>query len=140
MIIFLRNIPLDTKKYEIASFIEPIFNDCFLDKATTTVSLQDIEILSIQDIDSTVMEKHALIKILPDAVGKRLIKRIDGAVFKNAPVSAREYVNRSPSNDPRNSALNEATTLLDRRIILDRRRKPLLNSWQKHPILVHAVR
>ncbi|WP_024298301.1 hypothetical protein [Methylomicrobium lacus] len=138
MIIFLRNIPIDTKKYEIASFIEPVFNDCFLVKATTRVSLQDIEILAIKDIDSDVIEKHALIRIVPEEVAKRVIKHIDGTVFKNTPVSAREYINRSSTNDPRHSALNEAAELLDRRLS-DRRRKPLLNSWQKYPILVHTA-
>jgi hypothetical protein len=138
MIIFLRNIPINTKKYEIATFIEPVFNDCFLGRSTTKVSVQDIEILSIQDIDTDVLEKHALVRIFPKEVARRVIKRIDGALFKNTPISAREYVNRSSSNDPRNSNPNQPYAFPERRIG-DRRRKPLMNSWQKDPILVHAA-
>jgi hypothetical protein len=139
MIIFLRNIPINTKKYEIASFIEPVFNDCFLGKSTAKVSVQDIEILSIQDIDSDKLEKHALVRIFPKEVAKRVIKRIDGTLFKNTPISAREYVNRSSSNDPRKLVAAPPPGIQERRI-RDRRRIPLMNSWQKDPILVHAVR
>jgi len=138
MIIFLKNIPINTKKYEIATFIEPVFNDCFLGKSTAPVSVQDIEILSIQDVDSDALEKHALIRVFPKEVAKRVIKRIDGTTFKNTPITAREYVNRSLSNDPRNSITDAAAEFRDRRIA-DRRRKPLMNSWQKDPILVHTV-
>jgi len=138
MIIFFRNIPINTKKYEIAAFIEPAFNGSFLVRSRTKISVQDIEILSIQDIDSNEQERHALVQVYPDEVARRLIKHIDGAVFKNTPVSAREYVNRSSLNDSRNSGPSTAAEILNRRVV-DRRRKPLMNSWQKDPILVHTV-
>ncbi len=138
MIIFLRNIPTDTMKYEIANFIEPVFDDCFLGHSADKLTIQDIEILSIKDLDSNSLEKHALIRVFPLDVARRVIKRIDGALFKNTPIMAREYINRSSSNDPRNSLEKASAELLDRRHA-DRRRKPLLNSWQKNPILVHAV-
>ncbi|MGR8942414.1 MAG: hypothetical protein ACU83V_02815 [Gammaproteobacteria bacterium] len=139
MIIFLRNIPINTKKYEIATFIEPVFNDCFLGKSTTKVSVQDIELLSIQDMDSAALEKHALVRVFPKEVGIRVIQRIDGAFFKNTPIVAREYVNRSSANDPRNTNQDVAIGFQDRRVF-DRRRRPLMNSWQRDPILVHASR
>ena len=139
MIIFLRNIPVNTKKYEIATFIEPIFNDCFLGRSTTRVNVHDIEILSIQDVDSELIEKHALVRIFPEEVGKRVLKRIDGKLFKNKPVLAREYVNRSSKNDKRGSVHNKIVPIEDRRLF-DRRRKPLMNSWQRDPIMVQTVR
>lgn len=138
MIIFLSNIPINTKKYEIATFIEPLFIDCFFGKSISQVSVQDVEFLSIQDMDSDALEMHALVRVFPKEVAHRLIKRIDGRTFKNTPIRAREYVNRSSSNDPRNSGNRESRVFLDRRIS-DRRRKPLLNSWQKNPILVHMA-
>jgi hypothetical protein len=79
-----------------------------------------------------------LVRIFPKEVARRVIKRIDGALFKNTPISAREYVNRSSSNDPRSSNPNQSYAFLERRVG-DRRRKPLMNSWQKDPILVHAA-
>lgn len=140
MIIFLKNIPPDTKKYEIASFIDNVFNDCFLDhRSSTKISIEDIEILSIQDIDSEKLEKHGLVRVFPKEVGKRVIKRLDGAFFKRKRITVREYVNRSASNDPRNNSPNAAMDFNERRIS-DRRRIPLMNSWQKDPILVHGVR
>ncbi|WP_374090524.1 hypothetical protein [Methylomicrobium lacus] len=138
MIIFLRNIPVNTKKYEIAAFIEPVFNDCFLVGARAKISVQDIEILSIKDMDSNELERHALVRVYPDEVARRLIKHIDGAVFKNTLISAREYVSRSYLNDARNSVPITAAEIRDRRVV-DRRRKPLMNSWQKDPILVQRV-
>jgi len=130
---------MNAKKYEIAAFIEPVFNDCFLAGTSAGISVQDIEILSIQDVDSNELERHALVRVYPNEVARRLLKRIDGAVFKNTRVSAREYVNRSFLNDCRNRAPSSAAETRDHRIV-DRRRKPLLNSWQKDPILVHTVR
>lgn len=136
MIIFLRNIPLDTKKYELASFITPVFSNCFLGRPTTHISVEDIEILSIHDVDSNVLEKHGLVRVFPNEVGKRLIKHLDGRFFKQKSIKVREYVIRSASNDPRNNAAGTPVGFDDRRVG-DRRRTPLMNSWQKDPILVH---
>jgi hypothetical protein len=138
MIIFLRNIPINTRKYEIAAFIEPIFYDSFLGKSAIKVSVQDIAILSLKDVDSETLEKHALVRIIPAAVARRMIKRLNGVLFKNSLIWAREYINRSTLNDPRNSTGMKSIGLLDRRVA-DRRRRPVMNSWQKDPILVHSV-
>jgi len=137
MIIFLSNIPIDTKKFEIASFINKVFNDCFLDKSSTNVSIGDIETLSIQDVDSNSLEKHGLVRVFPNEVGKRLIKRLDGTIFKQKPITVREFVNRSTQNDPRNTDPSSVIEFKERRTS-DRRRSPLMNSWQKDPILVHS--
>jgi hypothetical protein len=138
MIIFLRNIPPETKKYEIASFINRVFNDCFLDKPSTKISLEDIEILSIQDVDSNTLEQHGLVRVFPKEVGRRIIKQLDGTIFKQKHITAREYINRSAQNDPRNAYPNTEINFKERRIS-DRRRSPLMNSWQKDPILVHTA-
>jgi hypothetical protein len=139
MIIFLKNIPINSKKYEIAAFIEPRVNHCCFGKSLTKVRIQDIEILSIQDMDNDSIEKHALVKVFPQEVGKCIMKRIDGVLFKNTTIAAREYVNRSSANDHRNLSQSDYPRFQDRRIF-DRRRKPLMNSWQRDPILVQAVR
>ena len=137
MIIFLRNIPLETKKFEIANFINKVFNDCFLDRSSTKVSIGDIETLSIQDVDSNLLEKHGLVRVFPNEVGKRVIKKLDGTIFKQKPITVREYVNRSAQNDPRDTDPGTVIEFQERRTS-DRRRSPLLNSWQKDPILVHS--
>ena len=138
MIIFLRNIPPETKKYEIASFIDRVFKKCFPDMPSTAILLEDIEILSIQDVDSNTLEKHGLVRVSPTEVAIRVIKMLDGTVFKGTHVTVREYINRSAQNDPRNAYPNTEINFKERRIS-DRRRSPLMNSWQKDPILVHTA-
>ena len=56
MIIFIKNIPFETQRYEIARFIGRIFHDCFIEKPTAKISLEDIKILSIQDVGSNTIE------------------------------------------------------------------------------------
>lgn len=138
MIIFLRNIPFETKKYEIVRFIQRVFYDCFLDKPSTNISLDDIEILSILDVNSYTLETHGLARIFPNEVGKRVIKRLDGKFFKGKCLEIREYVNRSLDNDPRNKSPSGATTNIKERRTSDRRRERLINSWQNDPVLVHG--
>jgi hypothetical protein len=139
MIIFFRNIPLKTKKCEIASFIGKVFNHCFLGRPSTRLSIADIEILSIQDVDSNTLEKHGLVRISPKEVAKRVIKKLDGTIFKGVYVTVREFISRSARNDPRNELLPDTTIDFKERRTSDRRRDPLMNSWQKAPLLVHGV-
>lgn len=136
MIIFLRNIPPETKKYEIASFINRAFNECLLDdRSIGAISIADVEFLSILNVNSNTLEKHGLVRIFPKEVGKRIIKKLEGTVFKQKPITVREYFNRSAQNDPRNT--NTATEIdLKERRTSDRRRIPLTHSWQNNPILV----
>jgi hypothetical protein len=139
MIIFLRNIPLKTKKYEIASFIGKVFDHCFLGRPSATLSIEDIEILLIQDVDSNTLEKHGLVRISPKEVAKRVIKKLNGTIFKGTHITVREYINRSAHNDPRNELLPDTTINFKERRASDRRRDPLMSSWQKAPLLVHGV-
>lgn len=136
MIIFLRHIPAGSQKHEIASFIEPMFDDCPLDPVAPKATVQNIEFLSLRDIGSNIQERHALVTVLPNEVARHVLKRIDGAMFKGAPLSAREYVMRSLANDPRNGA--GADEAIERRIS-ERRRKPLPNAWQQNPIPVYSL-
>jgi len=138
MIIFLGNIPTETKKYEIASFIKSVFNDCFLDKPSAKVSLEDIKIFSIQDVDSNTLEMHGLARIFPNEAVKRVIERLDGTIFKGKNITSHEYVNRSVRNDPRNELPTGTAIDFKEQRVSDRRRQPLVNSWQNDPILVSA--
>ncbi len=138
MIIFLRNIPSETQKYEIASFINRPYNDRYLDKPSAYISLEDIKFLSILDVNSNTLEKHALVNVFPNEAGKSIIKRLDGTTFKGKCIEIREYVNRTMNNDPRNELSADAIINYNERRVSDRRRQPLVNSWQNDPILVHA--
>jgi hypothetical protein len=105
MIIFLRSIPPETKKYEIANFVNKALNNCSLYGRPITVaniSTEDIDILSIQNDDLNVFESHGLVRIFPDNVGEMVIKKLDGIIFKGKHITVRKYVIRSDHNDPRN--------------------------------------
>jgi len=138
MIIFLKNIPPETKKYEIASFIDRVINDCFLGKVDTKVSIENIETFTIQEVDSNSVDKYGLVRVFPKEVGKRVIKKLDGTFFKKNRITVREYFNRSAHNDPRHVRPGTITNFHEQRTS-DRRRMPMMNSWQKDPILVHSV-
>lgn len=107
MIIFLISIPPETKKYEIANFVNKAVNNCSLYGRPITVaniSTEDIDIidiLSIQNDDLNVSESHGLVRIFPDNVGEMVIKKLDGTIFKGKHITVRKYVIRSKHNDPR---------------------------------------
>jgi hypothetical protein len=107
MIIFLRNIPSDTKKYEIANFVNSALNNTLLyghPVTVTNITTEDIDIidiLSVENVDSNVIESHGLVRIFPDNVGEIAIKKLDGATFKGKPITIRKYIIRSERNDPR---------------------------------------
>ena len=139
MIIFLRNIPYETTKQEIANFIGRAFNGfCLLDKPSAKIELEDVSILSIKDVNSNALEKHGLVNVFPNETGKRVIEKLDGTIYKGKYLTIREYINRSIDNDPRNNP--QAGTIADftERRVSDRRRHPVMNSWQNNPILVCA--
>jgi len=118
MIIFLRDIPPETKKFEIATFI----NEVFADKSSTHIPIADVEFLSLQDVDSNPLETHGLVRILSKDVGKKVIKALNGTIFKERRITVCEYVIRSVSNDPRNKHPGIIIDFKEQRA-LDRRRK-----------------
>ena len=91
MLFFFRNIPPETKKYEIASFINRVINYCFLSDHVANILTEEIEILLIQYANSNKFETHGLVRFSPVGVGKPLIKRLDGKIFKGKHIAASEY-------------------------------------------------
>ena len=79
-------------------------------------------ILSIQDVDSNTFETHGLVRIFPKEVGTKVIKRLEGTIFKEKHITVSEYVIRSASNDPRNKHQVIIIDFEERRVS-DRRRK-----------------
>lgn len=137
MIIFFKNFPPEIKKYEIAGFIDDVINDCFLGKVDTKISIKDIETFTIQEVDSDTVEVYGLVRVFPKEVARRVIKKLNGALFKQKRITAREYFNRSVHNDPRH--MGPGTKYFYEKRTFDRRRKPLMNAYQKNPILVYSV-
>lgn len=71
--------------------------------------------------DLVVPEYHAIVKVEPDSVGKRIIDRLNRKLCDGKPVNVCEYHVRYRTNDRREAMSNIKN---DRRV-LDRRRKNL---------------
>ena len=121
MIIFIRNIPSETIKADIASFIN---------SSGVQIVIEDIVIFSIQDAATCIFDHHGLVWVSPEKAGARIIKRLNGALLKETSVTVREYVIRSADNDPRKNHPDRDISFKERRIS-DRRRTSLIIPWQR---------
>jgi len=138
MLIFLRNIPPETKKYEIASFINRVINYCFLSDHVANILTEEIEILLIQYANSDTSETHGLFRISPVGVGKPLIKRLDGKIFKGKHIAASEYFIRFGCNDPRNKHPGTLIYFNEQRVS-DRRRGIKSTMFQSCKLLAGSL-
>ena len=102
MLFFFRNIPPETKKYELASFINRVTNNSSLYGQVDNILTEEIEILLIQYVNSNTYERHGLVRISPKEVGKIVVKKLDVTIFKGKHIAASEYFIRFGCNDPRN--------------------------------------
>ena len=121
MIIFIRNVPVDTQKEDIAGFIN---------SSGVPISIEDVVIFSAQNVDSSAPEQHGLVWVSPTEAGARVIKRLNGSLFKGQSTTVREYIKRSADNDPRKNNPDSAINFKDQRIA-DRRRKSSITPWQR---------
>jgi len=98
MNIFLRRIPAGTKISEIVDFIEPALAGGLLSKSG---HIDHVKIIVLKDTSTNIKEYHGLVAVDTDAVGKRIIKKLNRQVFKGKHIVVREYHDRSWHNDPR---------------------------------------
>ena len=138
MLIFLRNIPPETKKHEIASFINRVINNCSLYGQVANILTEEIEILLIQYANLDTSETHGLVRISPEEVGKIVIKRINGTIFKGKHIAVSEYLIRYACNDPRNK---DPVIMIDfkERRTSDRRRVIKSTMFQPCELLVGNI-
>lgn len=64
-------------------------------------SLGKVEILGLKDQNTKVIELHALVKMEPDNVALRVIKKLHGKRFKSTRLTVRKYFLRNWHNDKR---------------------------------------
>lgn len=119
MIVFLRNIPNDTTRKEVANFLMSALKGGFF---RATGKIISIDFLAIQDNETQLTEYHCLVSILPDSAARRVIKKLHGQPLRNRRIAVREYVMRSWQNDRRSAARHAGQTPDDRRIGPSRRR------------------
>ncbi len=119
MIVFLRNIPAQTRREDIIVFIEPALKTHFFGKKGV---IETIQVLQLKDKDTNISEFHGLVAIEPDAAAIKVIKRLNRKKFLNKFIAVREYQPRSWHNDPRVDYDSAHKSRPERRS-LDRRRR-----------------
>ena len=98
MIIFLKNIPVDTRPQDIEEFVTPGMRVGVFFRVGR---LLKAEILVIRDGNTKKIEYHGLIYVDSEKTGERLIKKLNGKEFKNRVVEMRQYYSRCWHNDRR---------------------------------------
>ena len=120
MIIIINNLPLETTSEDLNYFIK---------HAGIPISIEESVIFSRPDIDSSPLERIALLWISPNSEGTRIIKRLNGRLFKGQNLVVREYIIRSVTNEPRKNEPDTTTNFKEQRIA-ERRRNSLIIPWQ----------
>jgi hypothetical protein len=120
MIIIIKNLPLETTIEELTHFIK---NTGF------SISIEESVIFSGLDIDTSPLERIALLWLTPKKVAIRVINKLNNSLFKGQSINVREYITRSTDKQPKATHLYNAINLKDQSV-LDRRRKPLIIPWK----------
>lgn len=117
MIIILKHIPAKTTKQQIKDFLMPELKGGLFSKNGQIVNLS---LLTQRNIRTREVQNHGLVEVLPDSVGARIIKNLNGKVLQTKRVAVCEYKTRNWHNDPRIHKKKRKQPLDERRIC-DRR-------------------
>ena len=118
MIIILKNIPANTRKKDIEDFIRPIIKGGFFSRSGR---IESIRIKGQRDTRFNTLEFHALVRVVPDAVAMKVVKKLNRKLFKGKHTAVNEFQYRNWRNDRRTDTRQPAS---DRRLA-DRRRAHL---------------
>lgn len=118
MIIILKNIPANTRKKEIEDFIRPIIKGGFFSRSGR---IESIRIKGQRDTRFNTLEFHALVRVVPDVVAMKVVKKLNRKLFKGKHTAVNEFQYRNWRNDRRTDTRQPAS---DRRLA-DRRRAHL---------------
>lgn len=118
MILILKRISHSTLVPDIEVFILPALKGGLFTKSGR---LEKISIQMLRAANSDAAEFNALVRVVPDAVAKRVIKQLNRKPLNGKPINIAEYYLRLRDNDRRGSSQKPPT---DRRR-QDRRRADL---------------
>jgi hypothetical protein len=122
MIILLSKIPADTQKEDIDAYLRPVVRGPFYFKKGT---IKSIKLFILKDKQLNELEHYGLVKIEPDEVAERTIKKLNRKFFKGKRIAVREYAcTRIWQNDRRDHCIPCDLNSKDRRLF-DRRREHL---------------
>lgn len=116
MILILKRISETARVPDIMDFIDPVLQGGLLKKSGR---IGNVTIQMLQENGSNQVEYHALVTIVPDTVGRRVVKQLNRKPFNGKPINVMEYSLRHYSNDRRQSRYESANN----RRKMDRRRK-----------------
>lgn len=142
MILIIKKINATTRVAQIEEFLAPALKGGLLKRKGV---LERLEIKMFRHPDLASPEYHAIIKIEPDAVARRVIQRLNRKICDGKPVNICEYHVRYRTNDRREVM---QSTRNDRRVI-DRRRKNIditdvtslkLNNARGNALLAESVK
>jgi hypothetical protein len=122
--LFLRNIPSDASNLELTRFVEGGFGAWhrLLGWVTRKPLVIEARTLAIWDQNTNQIELHGVVSVQPYSAYSSVLAKLNAARFKNSPVEARRYYQRSPLNDRRlNRGKPVDPEILNRRVG-DRRR------------------
>jgi len=126
MNILFKSIPNGIKKYELAKFIESTFNAGNFNRENLYVPIGDINIWQTEGCDTDSLEQLGVVRLCPPEMAKKVIKKLDGCLFKKSRVKVREFFARSTNNDPRLKNLEIPDVFKEQRLE-DRRQHSLVN-------------
>jgi hypothetical protein len=98
MIIILKKIPPNTSDYHVESFIAPVLKGSLF-KASGRI--ENISFWKYEIVQSNTVEYYALVDIVPDSVGERVIKQLNKKLINGKYIGLQEYHARHWSNDRR---------------------------------------
>lgn len=110
----MQNIPTNTRKKEIENFIRPIIKGDFFSRSGR---IESIQIKGQRDTRFNTLEFHALVRVVPDAVAMKVVKKLNRRLFKSKHTAVNEFHYRNWRNDRRQPASD--------RLLADRRRAHL---------------
>lgn len=119
MIIILKKIPAHTRSQEIEDFVRPAIKGGLFSKSGR---IESISILVQQDAQTHEIEYHGLVRIMPDDIAKRAIKKLNRKRLNGRHIAVFEYQHRRWQNDRRIRNQNEE---LRNKRLSDRRRRYL---------------
>jgi hypothetical protein len=119
MLIFFRNVPTNTRTVDFYTFIRPVMGNGFL-PAFKKGHIINAKIVTLLNTDTKITEYHGLVRIEPDNVAQKVIRKLKRKPFKGARINIHEYRNRTWHNDPRIRMSTDKSLNLRKR---DRRRR-----------------
>ncbi len=125
MLVFIRNMPESISSDELHRLVDAVMKRSWF-PFRQRGSIENLDIIKVQDQDNRTVEHHGLVDIEPDGTALAAIKKLNRSFIGGGQVSAGPYSIRSAYRDRRGHKPHEEDlSVIDRRRG-DRRRENLI--------------